>query len=152
MNELPARPEQSAWPEDARIAALKAVDWRCQNAGLQLTAEEAWYLVSDILNAAAPIIRAEATRRPQYTEAERQARREQRAVVRRAAAARAAQRPARAAAVVAARESLPVDLTPERRYEIATALRSKGMTLDEVGQVFGITRQGAHLLLTRGRT
>lgn len=55
----PGRPETSTWPEEARIAALHAADWRCQNSDLQLTVSQAWLLVSDILNAVAPIIRAE---------------------------------------------------------------------------------------------
>jgi hypothetical protein len=57
-NEASGRPAFASWPEEARVEAIKAVDWRSRNSGLRLTASDAWYLVSDILNAAAPFLTA----------------------------------------------------------------------------------------------
>lgn len=54
----PQRPEFASWPEEARIAALAAVDYRALHGRLDISANEAWLLVADILNAVTPFIAA----------------------------------------------------------------------------------------------
>ena len=49
------------WPEEARVAAIAALDTRAYHDGLDITEQQAWQLVTDILDAAAPVL-AEAER------------------------------------------------------------------------------------------
>lgn len=53
----PERPPFAEWPETARIAAIAAVDYRTSRGTLDISVGQAWLLVSDILNAVAPLIR-----------------------------------------------------------------------------------------------
>jgi hypothetical protein len=49
--------------------------------------------------------------------------------------------------VAGTRASLPAQMTPDQRRALALALRDKGLTLENVGEVFGMSPQGAMRLL-----
>lgn len=61
----------ATWPEEARVAAIAALDTRAYHDGLDITERQAWQLVTDILDAAAPIL-AEAVAQKILEHSERQ--------------------------------------------------------------------------------
>lgn len=55
----PERLPQAHWPEEARIAGIAALDYRARRGAIDVAAHVAWLLVTDILDAAAPLIVAD---------------------------------------------------------------------------------------------
>jgi hypothetical protein len=54
----------------------------------------------------------------------------------------------RAVMVEQARAGLPLVLDRAERRRLAWSLRRQGLTLDDIGRVFGVTREGARKILT----
>jgi hypothetical protein len=59
----PGEESRAQWPEQARAAAIDAISRRI-GPDLQVTVPVVMYLATDILNAVAPLIRADTGRRP----------------------------------------------------------------------------------------
>jgi hypothetical protein len=68
MGDRDPRDGMSDWPEEARVAAITAIDART-GPHLQITAPLAMYVATDILNATAPLIRAAERARTERAEA-----------------------------------------------------------------------------------